>query len=194
MGNTAIKNDRIYTYADYLSWPEHERWEIINGTAYMMAPPSTEHQRIVGNLFFQFKSHLNGKVCEPFISPFGVIFEPLATEDNITTVVEPDITVVCNTAFITDKGCKGTPDLIIEVLSRSTASRDMIQKRSLYEKYRVAEYWIVDPTHQIITRYYLDHKTGTYLQPDYFDKENTISPIIFPDLQIDLKNIFPEQS
>lgn len=191
MGNNAIKNDRVYTYADYLNWPEDERWEIINGVAYAMAPPSTSHQRIIGNLFVAFATYLKGKPCEAFIAPFGVTFDKDIKDEKNTYAVEPDITVICDKSKITPQGCKGAPDLIIEVLSRSTASHDVIRKRRLYEQNGVLEYWIVDPSNQIITRFYLHAELSKYREPEYFAHDNNITPIIFPELEIKLEDIFP---
>lgn len=192
MGNNAIKKDRMYTYADYLSWPGDERWEIIEGIAYMMVPPSTEHQRIVGKLYRRFGDFLDGKSCEPFIAPFGVTFDKAANDENITTVVEPDISIVCDKSKITKQGCKGAPDLIIEVLSPSTASYDVIKKRRLYEQNGVLEYWIIDPINQIVTRFYADDHVQEYTKAEYFSRDDMISPILFPELQIALKDIFPD--
>lgn len=192
MGHTAIKNDRVYTYEDYLSWPENERWEIIDGVAYAMAPPSTDHQRVIGNLYLALGNYLKGKQCQGFLAPFGVTFDKNVKGENITTVVEPDLTVICDKSKITKKGCKGSPDLIIEVLSRTTASHDVIRKRRLYESNGVLEYWIVDPSNQIITRLHLNEESLEYEQPEYFVREHIITTIILPELQIELNDIFPE--
>ena len=192
MGHTAIKNDRVYTYEDYLSWPENERWEIIDGVAYDMAPPSTDHQRVIGNLYLALGNYLKGKQCQGFLAPFGVTFDKNVKGENITTVVEPDLTVICDKSKITKKGCKGSPDLIIEVLSRTTASHDVIRKRRLYESNGVLEYWIVDPSNQIITRLHLNEESLEYEQPEYFVREHIITTIILPELQIELNDIFPE--
>jgi len=192
MGIAAIRNDRIYTYADYLNWPEDERWEIIDGVAYAMAPPSTEHQRIAGKLYRKFADFLDNKPCEPFIAPFGVTFDKNLKDDKNPQAVEPDITVICDKSKITKRGCKGAPDLIIEILSPSTASHDIITKRRLYEQNGVLEYWIVDPTNQIITRFYLNEELSKYKEPEYFSKDDIIIPIILPELQIDINGIFPE--
>lgn len=192
VSNSAIKNDRIYTYADYLSWPETERWEVIDGVAYAMAPPSTEHQIIVGSVFVEFANYLKGKPCKVFVAPFGVTFaKDIKNEKNIQAV-EPDITIICDKSKITEKGCKGSPDLIVEVLSRSTASVDVIKKRRLYEHNGVPEYWIVDPANQIVSRFQLNENLAGYRQVEYFTKTDTITPVIFPDLQINLADIFPD--
>ncbi|WP_094606341.1 hypothetical protein SPSIL_029180 [Sporomusa silvacetica DSM 10669] len=190
MGNNAIKNDRVYTYADYLNWPDDERWEIINGVAYAMAPPSTEHQRIAGRLFVEFTIYLRGKLCEAFIAPFGVTFDKNTQDEKNTHAVEPDITVICDKSKITSKGCKGAPDLIIEVLSRSTANHDVLRKRRLYEQNGVFEYWIVDSSNQIITRFYMNEQLSKYREPEYFVRDNIITPIIFPKFEIKLEDIF----
>lgn len=192
MGSYAIKNDKIYTYADYLTWPGDERWEIIDGVAYAMAPPSTEHQIIVGSLFVEFANYLKGKSCKVFVAPFGVTFEKDIKNEKNTCAVEPDIAVICDKTKITEKGCKGNPDLIVEVLSRTTASMDIIKKRRLYEQNGVLEYWIVDPVHQIITRLYLSDDLSEYRKPEYYNRDNQITPVIFPDLQINLADIFSE--
>ncbi|CQR74379.1 hypothetical protein SOV_25020 [Sporomusa ovata DSM 2662] len=191
MGNNTIKNDRVYTYADYLNWPEDERWEIINGVAYAMSPPSTEHQRIAGRLFVEFTIYLRGKPCEAFIAPFGVTFDKNTKDEKNTHAVEPDIAVICDKSKITQKGCKGAPDLIIEVLSRSTASHDVLRKRRLYEQNGVFEYWIVDSSNQIITRFYMNEQLSKYREPEYFVRDNIITPIIFPEFEIKLEDIFP---
>jgi len=193
MGTTAVRNDKTYTYKDYLARPENERWEIIDGTAYMMAPPSTEHQRIVGNFFFAFKSYFNqnkAKGCEAFLAPFGVTFNRSAKDEEIITVVEPDITVICDKSKITQQGCKGAPDMIIEVLSPATASYDVIKKRRLYEQNAVMEYWIADPANQIVTKFYANDASGEYQKPEYFSRDDVISPQIFPELAIKLAEIF----
>lgn len=192
MATHSIKDDRIYTYADYLSWPENERWEIIGGTAYAMAPPSADHQRIVRNLTVAFALQLKGKSCEVFMAPFGVTFANQLQADKNTTVVEPDISVICDQSKITSRGCHGSPDLIVEVLSRSTASHDVIKKRRLYEQNSVLEYWIADPSNQIITRYCLNREQGKYEEADYFGRDDTIRPVIFAELAINLAEIFPD--
>ncbi len=194
MSNNAIKNDRTYTYTDYLNWPEDERWEIIDGVAYAMSPsPSRLHQEISGNLYLAFGNYLKDKQCKIYAAPFDVrLPQKNETEDNASTVVQPDLTIVCDPNKLDNRGCKGAPDLIIEILSRSTASHDVIKKRRLYEQNGIFEYWIVDPSNQIITRFYMNDELSKYKEPEYFVRDNTITPIIFPELEIDLKEIFSE--
>lgn len=190
MGTNSVKQDQIYTYENYLTWPDEERWELIAGTAYAMTAPSRQHQQILGNLFLEFGNYLKGKQCEVYAAPFDVrLPHKNETAKNSTTVVQPDITVVCNRDKLDAKGCCGSPDLIIEILSPATASHDMIRKRRVYELNGVKEYWIVDPAHSIVTQFLL--AGGEYGKMEFFDRESEISPAIFPDLIIRLKEIFP---
>lgn len=149
----SIKKNLKYTYRDYLTWPEDERRELIEGAAYNMAPaPTTQHQQLVWEINGQIYNYLlSKKECLGFTAPFDVRLSESDDDNDIETVVQPDIVVICDSAKIDKKGCKGSPDFIIEITSPSTASRDHIQKVALYEKYGVPEYWIIDPVNNIIT-------------------------------------------
>jgi Uma2 family endonuclease len=145
--------DRHYTYADYLKFPEDERWEIIDGVAYNMSPtPGTTHQDSAGEIFAQVRGQLRGKQCNVLMAPTDVRFERIETTDK---VVQPDLLVVCDKGKITHQGIVGAPDWIVEVLSPGTASKDQITKRLLYEAQGVREYWLVHPTDRILTIYHL---------------------------------------
>jgi Uma2 family endonuclease len=135
------KEDRSYTFKDYLEWPEGERWELIEGVAYNMTPsPSRSHQRISVALVDQIFQYLKGKKCEMYHAPFDVrLLEGEEEDGEVRTVVQPDIVVVCDPSKLDEKGCKGSPDLIMEILSPSTASKDYITKLNLYEKNKVSE-------------------------------------------------------
>lgn len=156
-----------------------------------MAPPSTIHQRILREIFINFAMYLKGKQCEVFSAPFGVRFPSANEKSNkeIKTVVEPDIVVVCDKSKIDNEGCKGAPDLIVEITSPSTASKDKIEKFNLYEKYGVKEYWIVEPESRIISVFTLQ-ENGRYGRPDVYTVGNRIKVSIFEDLVIDLREIF----
>ena len=108
-----------YTFADCLDWGEDERIEIVNGEAVMMAPPSRVHQKISGEIFRQLANYLEGKKCEVYSAPFGVrLFEQAGdAPEDVDTMVEPDISVVCDKNKIDKHGCKGAPDLVVEILS-----------------------------------------------------------------------------
>ena len=141
-----------HTFADVLTWDEDERIEIIDGEAFMMATPLTVHQRISGRLFLQIANFLDGKQCEVFPAPFGVrLFEQDGDcPEDVDTMVEPDITVVCDPEKIDKYGCKGAPDMVIEILSPSNRRHDLTLKDRLYERAGVREYWIVDPEKKIV--------------------------------------------
>ena len=118
----ALSAEKInYTFADVLSWDEDERIEIVSGKVFMMATPSRIHQKITGELFRQLANFLEGKQCEVYAAPFGVrLFEQDGdSAENVDTVVEPDISLVCDRSKLDKRGCKGALDMIVEVLSRS---------------------------------------------------------------------------
>lgn len=113
-----------FTFSDVLTWDENERIEIIHGEVFMMAPPSRIHQEISGEIFRQLANYLEGKRCKVYSAPFGVrLFERAGdSPENVDTVVEPDISVVCDQSKLDDHSCKGAPDMLIEILSPSTPS------------------------------------------------------------------------
>lgn len=180
-----------YTYADYLTWPDGERWEIIDGAPHMMAPPSRIHQEISGELFRQISNYLTDKPCKVYAAPFGVRL-PKNNEKpdhEIDTVVEPDILVVCDSSKLDDQGCKGAPDLIIEITSPSSVKNDMLKKFNLYEKAGVREYWIVEPNGKIITVFNLG-ENGRYGRQEVYAEDDEIQVNVFKDLKINLKRVF----
>jgi Uma2 family endonuclease len=144
MSDLAYKLEETYTYADYLQWDTDERYEVVDGIAYAMVSPTATHQIISGELFGEIRDFLKEKPCKVFAAPFDVRLFP--EEDNCdTTVVQPDILVVCDKSKLKDgKACKGAPDLIIEVLSKSSVIMDRKVKVEIYRNAGVKEYWIVD--------------------------------------------------
>lgn len=181
-----LPKDKKYTYADYLAWDNEPRYELIDGVPYMMAPaPSTEHQTICGNLFLQLGTYLSGKTCRAFFAPFDVRLNADA-EDN--TVVQPDLAVICDPNKITKAGCKGAPDMIIEILSPATMQRDQITKLNLYRDAGVREYWIVSPESRGVQVYLLEN--GKYSATGYTDA-STITVSVLDDCTIDLGTVFP---
>lgn len=179
-----------FSFADYLTWPEDERWEIFDGVPYMQSAPTSDHQAIISNLNTAFGTYLKGTICKLYPGPFCVRFaEGINTKnDEIRNVAEPDISVVCDKAKIDKQGCNGSPDLIVEVLSPSTSKLDRFIKLNLYEKNGVREYWIVEPKDRIITVYILEstHKYGFRV----YDDESSIPVSIFDKLTISAKEVF----
>ena len=150
------RDQQHHTYADYLEWPETVRYELVDGVAFMMAGPDLAHQDIVGEVFAQLRNALQGKPCRPFVAPFDVRLPKLGQSDEQTdTVVQPDVMVVCDPAKIDRRGIRGAPDLIVEVLSPSTAGHDQVLKRRVYERAGVQEFWLVHPTDRVVTIYTL---------------------------------------
>ena len=178
--------EKRYTYADYCTWDDSERWELIDGAPYAMSSPSQRHQSILGELFGQLWSYLKGKPCVPFMAPFDV---RLNAAENDDTVVQPDILVVCDNSKLDGKCCKGAPDLVIEILSASTAMFDRFIKFQKYREAGVREYWIVDPDTKTLQVYTL--KQGEYVVTAYF--ETPIAPVsILPGCEINLDDVFAE--
>lgn len=182
--NPAIKKTGHYRYSDYLNWPETTRYELIDGEAYMMAPaPDLAHQDVAGEIFRQIANALDGKPCRPFIAPVDVRLPKHDESDElIDTVVQPDIFVVCDSNKLDRRGVRGAPDWIIEVLSPSTASRDQIKKRDLYERAGVREYWLVHPADRILTVYSLID--GEYGKPELYELQGETAAGLFPDIVI----------
>ncbi len=141
-----------YTYADYLTWPEEERWELIDGVPYNMSPaPTRRHQEVVGEIFRQFANQLEDRRCRVYVAPFDVrMGDPDASDAEITTVVQPDVSVFCDPAKLDERGAKAAPDLVVEVLSPSTAPKDLTVKRELYARYGVREYWVLEPLDRVL--------------------------------------------
>ena len=175
-----------YTYADFLEWDEGERYEIIDGEAYMMATPSRLHQRISMALSAALYNYLEGKPCEVYPAPFAVRLFP-SEDRSDDTVVEPDISVVCDPSRLDDRGCNGAPDFIIEIVSPSTARYDRIVKFNKYRDAGVREYWIVDPEEKFVYAYVL--KDGHYTAANY-DDTGAAPVTVLPGCEIDLKTVF----
>jgi Uma2 family endonuclease len=153
-----------------------------------MAAPNTSHQRIVSILTGEFYIFLKGKTCQVKPSPFDVrlFYEEDNSDD---TVVQPDVVVVCDPKKLGDKGCRGAPDLVVEILSPSNTAIEMEWKLLLYKEARVQEYWIVDPKDRHISIYTL--KNGEYTLQIY-SIQDTARPGVVPGLEIPLSTIFAE--
>ncbi|MFH1096244.1 MAG: Uma2 family endonuclease [Candidatus Desantisbacteria bacterium] len=190
MGLAVRKEEEKFTYGDYLNWPNEERWELIDGVAYDMSPaPLRRHQEIVVELSTQFHNYLKNKSCKVYVAPFDVrLPEADESDEEIETVVQPDIVVVCDENKLDDKGCKGAPDIVVEILSPYTAKKDMLTKYHLYEKHKVKQYWIFDPETKEVVVFKLEN--DKYGKPEEYKKEDTIRVDIFTDLEIDLSAIF----
>ena len=146
----ALRKKEVYTIDDIYALPEGERAELIDGKIYYMAPPSTKHQTLVMDLSYQIKDYIkqNNGDCNIFPAPFAVFLN-----ENDENYVEPDISVICDKNKITDKGCNGAPDWIIEIVSPSRRQMDYYKKLFKYRTAGVREYWVVDPERELVTIY-----------------------------------------
>ncbi len=190
--SVAVKLDEKYSYADYLNWSNEERWELIDGVPYNMSPaPSTGHQsisQIVSNELYNFLK--KNKNCKVFSAPFDVRFHEKneTSDDEIFTVVQPDISVICDETKLNTKGCNGAPDITVEILSPSTSYKDETTKLRLYEKHGVKEYWIINPDAKYIMIYRL--KNGEFDKPEYLKEKDTLKSQVLKEFEIELSEIW----
>lgn len=180
-----------YTYADFLTWPEGERWEIIEGVPYLQAAPTWQHQAISVQLTSQFNAYLKGKPCRVFAAPFDLcIPEYDESDEEISNIIsQPDIVVVCDESKLKKTGYFGVASLIIEISSPSTARRDKLIKFNKFEKAGVKEYWIVEPENKLVSVFVLQGNKR-YGRPEVYSEENQIIVSLFPELIIDLAPVF----
>ena len=186
-----------YTYADYLSWQFDGAVELIKGKIMAMSPaPSSEHQgiswRLSGALFVYFKN----KPCRAYAAPFDVRLydrkKSIVANQDIYSVVQPDLCVICDTTKIDIKGCLGSPDWIIEILSRGNSKKEMQLKYELYQESGVKEYWLVYPYEKAVHQFVLDEQTEKYQLLAMYAGEDTATPQLFPDCRIDLREVFED--
>ena len=191
----ALNEDRKFSYADYKAWElkPGERFELIYGVAYAMSAPNTLHQQILINLGSEIHTFLKGKPCRVFPAPFDVrLFYQEDESDD--TVVQPDLSVICDPGKLGEEGCHGAPDMVVEILSPSNTAMEMERKRLLYKDAGVREYWIVDPKNKLIIINLF--KTDSAENGDYFIRfckiQDTAKPVVLPGLEIPLSTIFAE--
>ena len=171
-----------YTWRDYQTWPDDERWEIVNGEAYAMSPaPSVRHQHIHRELFTAICAHFRGRTCRVYSCPIDV---KLSDVD----VVQPDVVVVCKPQQITRSHIEGAPTLVVEILSPSTAQRDRGVKMDAYARAGVREVWLVSPWPPCVEVFVLDG--AGYRRHAVFIQTQALRSSAFPELAIDLAPVF----
>jgi Uma2 family endonuclease len=180
----ALRDHKHHTYGHYRQWPDDVRYELIDGHAYLMAPsPTLDHQEVAGEIYFQLRQALAGKPCRAFIAPVDVrLPKGDEADDQIDTVVQPDVLVVCDETKLDRRGVRGAPDLVVEVLSPSTASHDQLRKRSIYERAGVPEYWLVHPTDRVLSIY--RPTTGGYGKPEIHELKGSTPVGVLPGVSI----------
>lgn len=181
------------TFADVLNWDENMRGEVINGEAFMMAPPSRIHQKILAELTRQLGNYLAGKQCEVYPAPFAVrLFEGGGeSPDKVDTMVEPDISVVCDKSKLDKYGCKGAPDMVMEILSPSTRRHDRLVKLNLYQQAGVREYWIVNPDEQTV-QVFMQDGGGLLRLIEEYEKDSMAKVNVLDGCIIELGRVFTE--
>ena len=192
MGNALRKEEAEvkYTYADYKDWElgKGERDELIYGEAYAMSAPNEAHQLVSGEIFKQLANYLTGKPCKVFHPPYDVrlFFREDETDD---TTVQPDITVVCGKEKRGNEGCRGAPDLVMEILSPSNSAIEMERKFHLYEEAGVREYWVVNPEMKTVKAHFFAEGKAYSKTYKSTDKARVG---MFPDFAVDLESVFAE--
>ncbi|HAI75386.1 MAG TPA: restriction endonuclease [Microscillaceae bacterium] len=185
-----------YSYADYLTWQFEQTVELIKGKIFQMSPaPNVKHQKISSKLHICIGTYLQEKSCNLFAAPFDVRLldkrKSSQANQDIYTVVQPDLSVICNAAQLDEQGCIGAPDLVVEILSPGNSKKEMRIKYALYEEAGVREYWVVFPSVRALVQFVLNEEEK-FVFKSAFAEDEVFQAHIFPDLAIDLEEIFGE--
>ncbi len=184
--------NKLYTYADYYKWRFDERVELIKGKIFKMSPaPNPYHQELAGNIFNILKNFLRKKQCKVYFAPIDVrLIRKSKNDEDIITVLQPDICVVCDLTKIDKRGCIGAPDLVVEVLSPGNSTKELRNKYEVYEESGVKEYWVVSPQNQTFIIYTL-HDGKFQLSPVKMPGDIVTSTVL-PGIEIDLTELFKD--
>lgn len=183
-----LNPDQTYSYQDYITWRIRERIELIRGKIAKMSPaPNTLHQKVSLQITKTFLAYLEHSPCQLFVAPFDVRL-PVPGEKKETTVVQPDLCVICDASKLDEKGCHGAPDLVVEILSPGNARHELYTKFFLYEESGVKEYWIVQPQEKIMLVYTLED--GKFIGLPPATEGGRLKSILFPDLCPEINPIF----
>ena len=187
-----LPQEQRYSYADLLTWDDNTRYELYDGQPTALASPSDVHQRISVALSAQFYNYLNGKKCSVYTAPFDVrLFEKEGDCPNdVDTVLQPDLMVVCDKSKVDQHGIHGAPDLIIEILSQSSIRYDRVIKFNLYQRAGVQECWIVDPVTRTVCVYTLEN--DAYHAAAVYSSDLSVPVGILDNCNIGLSAVFGE--
>lgn len=180
-----------YTYADYLTWKFEERLELFRGKIFKMGAPNTKHQQVSSNLHVEIGSYLKNKPCMVFTAPYDVRLPVMnkKKDNEITTVLQPDLGIVCDLAKIDEKGVIGAPDFVVEILSPGNPIKEIRHKYELYEEAGVKEYWVISPVEENIIAYRLN-SAGRFEVYKILIPGDVVSLLAVPGLQINIADIF----
>lgn len=184
-----------YSYADYLTWQLNEAVELIKGKIQLMSPaPNVKHQRLSIYLSSRLFYYFENKACQVFSAPFDVRLydrtKSLLVNKEITTVVQPDICVICDNSKLDEQGCNGAPDWIIEILSKGNSKKEVKIKHALYAESGVKEYWLVFPYEEVVQQFVLNDENNSYQLVNSYAGDDVAVPYLFADLAIDLSVLF----
>lgn len=185
--------EKSYTYADYLTWKFQERLELIKGKIFKMSPaPRVAHQRVAGNVFRHLANFLHGKKCDVFVAPFDVrLTRKNKNDEAVTTVLQPDVCVICDPAKIDARGCIGAPDIVVEILSPGNNKKELKNKFEAYEENGVQEYWIIHPHEKTFIRYALNDE-GKYenVPARLFTEGDIVTTPVLAGFELNLDDVF----
>lgn len=184
---------KTYTYADYLQWKFEERIELIKGKIFKMSPaPSSFHQEIAVEITRVFANYLKGKMCKVYPAPFDVrLTKKSLMNEDVITVVQPDICVVCDRRKIDKAGCIGTPDIVVEILSPGNNKTELQNKYDVYEENGVQEYWIVSPQDKTFFKYILN-QDGVYFPSKLLTTGSEVTTPVLPCFVMSLEEVFKD--
>ncbi|MVN21858.1 Uma2 family endonuclease [Mucilaginibacter arboris] len=185
--------NKTYTYADYLKWTFDERLELIKGRIFKMSPaPAEVHQRISAIVGNELYNYLKGKPCRVYAAPFDVrLVRKSVSDQEVTTVLQPDICVICDLHKIDKKGCIGAPDIVVEILSKGNNKTELKNKYEVYEEAGVKEYWIIQPQGKMFFKYILN-ENGKFQPTKILTLGDEITSPILPGFSLSLDEVFAE--
>ncbi len=180
-----------YSYADYLRWTIEERVELIKGKIFKMSPaPSCNHQQIVSTVLSTIYHYLKTKDSKVFTAPFDVRFPKKSKKDDeVFTVLQPDICIVCDLSKLDQRGCIGAPDLVVEILSAANNKKELKNKYEVYEESGVKEYWVISPQNQTFLAYKLS-EAGKFIPTRLFVEGDIYCTELLPGFELNLEEVF----
>ena len=186
--------DASYTYADYFTWKFEERVELIKGKIFKMSPaPNRFHQKVAGRIHTLLDVYLKGQRCEVYFAPFDVRIPRISKDDKqITTVLQPDVCVVCDPSKLDVKGCFGVPDIVVEVLSPGNNKKELKNKYEIYEEAGVLEYWLASPQDQWLRMYTLTN--GKFVESPYYLAGDVLTSNVLPGFEMSITDLFVDIS
>ncbi len=179
------------TYAHMREYPDGQRWELLDGSPSLQAAPSWQHQHLVRELMIALAGYLKGNRCQVFPAPFDVLLAAgKESDDDVKTVLQPDLVVVCDPSGLRKTGFRGTPKLVVEITSPGTARMDLLVKFRIYQQAGIPAYWIVQPEERNLLQYHLNAQ-GAYDLVNVLTEADVLTDMEFPEWELPVKGLFP---